>query len=289
MLRRLGRVAVPALVLAFGTLHGADLVGQQRSRDGGIAANFDADAAIEGSSLAGWRPLGDARWRAENGEVIVSAGSGWLLSEQSFEDVAMVASFRCAAACRTGLLVRAEPTAGGGRKGIFISLTNTERAAFRVTIDAQGREVSREALRPPGPGQLRVAPPPAPAPAGSPGGGGRGGPPPMPGGVPAPLTRPEATARAGEWNTVEVVLDANIVYVPERRQRHPRRRGRCRLRRLRRHRFFAASDGEVRFRKVAYKDLHARTADAEHVSTGSASSASTPSITRGTVGRRLQP
>ena len=33
----------------------------------------------------------------------------------------------------------------------------------------------------------------------------------MPGGIPSPIARPEATVKAGEWNTIEVVLDANIV------------------------------------------------------------------------------
>jgi hypothetical protein len=273
MVRRLGRLAVPALVLAFGAWQWSGVAGQQRPRDGGIAANFDADAALTGSSLDGWRPLGDARWRAENGEVVVTGGAsgGWLLSEKAFEDVAVVASFRCAVSCRTGVLVRGEATPDGGLKGIFISLTDADRAAYRIALDAQGREVSREPLRPPGPGQLRVAPEAAPAPSTPPpaAAGARRptGPPPMPGGIAAPLTRPEATLRAGDWNTVEVVIDANIVRTFLNDASGIRDGvadaafgafGPIGL--------YAASEGEVRFRKVAYKDLHTRTAESEQVS-----------------------
>ena len=142
------------------------------ARSLGVAANFAADGAFTGSSLTGWRPVGGATWRAENGEIIATPGAtgGWLLADKPFEDVSMVASFRCTGACTTGLLVRAEPTADGGTKGILVSVTAEERALYRVTLDAQGRETSRDRLRPPAPGQLRVAPPapatpPAPPPA----------------------------------------------------------------------------------------------------------------------------
>ena len=147
---------------SFGAFDSPGLIGQQRRQDGGVAANFAADGAFTGSSLTDWRPVGGATWRAENGEIIATTGAtgGWLIADKPFEDVSMVASFRCTGACSTGLLVRAEPTADGGTKGIFVSVTGEERALYRVTLDAQGRETSRERLRPPAPGQLRVAPPP---------------------------------------------------------------------------------------------------------------------------------
>ena len=37
------------------------------------------------------------------------------------------------------------------------------------------------------------------------------GPPPIPGGIPSPIPAPKTTIQGGEWNTIEVVLDANIV------------------------------------------------------------------------------
>jgi hypothetical protein len=270
MVRRLGRVAVLAVVLGVVAADSRGLSGQQRRQDGGVAGNFSADGSFTGSSLAGWRQVGGASWRAENGELVATGTTGgWLISDKAYEDVAVVAAFRCSAACTTGVLVRAEPTADGGTKGIFLSVTGEERAAYRITLDAQGRETSRERLRAPAPGQLRVAPPPpanAPAPPAAGGGRPPTGPPPMPGGIASPIARPEATVKTGEWNTIEVVLDANIIRAflndaggirdgvadPE---------------------FGAfgaiglyAGGGEVRFRKVAFKDLHSRVVPTEHVS-----------------------
>lgn len=215
MARGLGRFAVLAVVLMFGAFDSPGLQGQQRRQELSVAANFAADGAFTGSSLTGWRPVGGATWRAENGEIIATTGAtgGWLIGNKPFEDVSMVASFRCTGACQTGLLVRAEPTADGGTKGIFVSVTGEERALYRVVLDAQGRETSKERLRAPAPGQLRVAPPaPANPPAAGAGGGGGGprGPLPMPGGIPSPIARPEGTVKAGDWNTIEVALDANI-------------------------------------------------------------------------------
>src|SRR5262249_1313782 len=132
-------------------------------------------------------------------------------------DVAVVASFRCAAGCVTGVLLRAEQTADGGSKGIFVSLSGQDLASYRITLDSRGKETSRERLRSPGGGQLRVAalaPGRAPAAASGRGGspGGRPvGPPPMPGGIPSPIPPPDTALHPGDWNTIEVVLDANIV------------------------------------------------------------------------------
>ncbi|MGD9904193.1 MAG: FG-GAP-like repeat-containing protein [Vicinamibacterales bacterium] len=245
------------------------LAGQQRPGEPGPAANFDADGVFTGSSLAGWRQLGGATWRAENGEIVASGGgAGWLLGDKAYEDVALVASFRCPAACEAGLLVRAEPTPDGGTKGILVSVTGTERASYRVTLDAQGRETSRERLRPPAPGQLRVAPPPPATPPAAPAGGGRGptGPPPMPGGVASPIPRPDPDVKAGAWNTIEVALDANIVRA-SLNDVGGIRDG------VADSEFGAfgpiglyAAGGEVRFKGVAYKDLHPRVLPAERVS-----------------------
>ena len=136
MARRLGRLAVAALVLVFGAFDSLVLVGQQRRQEGGLAGNFTADGAFTGSSVAGWRPVGGASWRAENSEVVATAKSG-------------------------------------GTKRIFVYVTGEDRASYRVTLDAQHRETSCERLRPPPSGHLRVAPPPpATAPA-RPASGGR--------------------------------------------------------------------------------------------------------------------
>ena len=104
-------------------------------------------------------------------------------------------------------------------KGILVSLADDEGASYRVTIDAKGQETSRERLRYAG-GQNRIAPPPDPNAAGRGGGGppaGRGG----RGALPAnlPISPPLPGIRSGEWNTAEILLDANIGFNPRNRLR----------------------------------------------------------------------
>ncbi len=238
----------------------------------GASKNFVPDTVFSGSSLNGWSPIGKARWRAENGEIVGSADAGaggWLLSDKPYQDVAVFASFRCAAGCQTGVLLRAEKTSDGGLKGILVSLNEGDLAAYRVTLDAQGIEKSRERLRAPGGGQLRVAPPPPdPAPNAPARAGGPPQIPQMPGGIPSPIPRPTTGLRAGDWNTVELVLDANIlrtflndaggvgdsVAEPEYGSFGP-------------FALFAGGTGEVRFKDVSTKDLQPRVARPEQVST----------------------
>ena len=85
--------------------------------------NFTPDVVFSGSNISAWRSVGQATWRAENGEVIgtpTAAAGGWLLADRSYQDVAVFASFRCAAGCQTGVLLRAEKTADGGVKRILM-------------------------------------------------------------------------------------------------------------------------------------------------------------------------
>jgi hypothetical protein len=239
---------------------------------GGASKNFVPDAVFTASTLTGWQMLGQAEWRAEKGEIIgTPKAGGWLVLDKSYEDVAVSTEFRCAGGCRTGVLLRAEKTADGGLKGIFVSLNEGDLAAYRVTVDAKGNETSREKLRSPAGGQLRVAPPApaaaaAPAPAAAPNRGG-GGPPEMPKGIASPIPRPVTGLRAGEWNTVELVLDANILRVflndaggfgdtvaePEYGRYGP-------------FALYVGGTGEVRFKDVSYKDLQPRVALPEAVS-----------------------
>ena len=126
--------------------------------------NFVPDYVFTGSTLTGWKPLGSAAWRAQNGEIIATPnGGGWLIAEPAYQDVAFSASFRCADGCSAGVLLRAERTPDGGLKGIYASLVADDLVSYRVTIDSTGKETSRDRLRPAGGGQVRVAPPPAPA------------------------------------------------------------------------------------------------------------------------------
>jgi len=246
--------------------------------------NFAPDVTFKGSSLTGWHVLGQADWRAQNGEIVGSPKpGGWLVLDRSYQDVAFFSSFRCAEGCRAGVLLRAEKTADGGMKGIFVSLTEGDLNSYRVTVDPKGSETFRERLRAAGGGQVRVAPPPPPSPAGGgaaagPGGAGRGGaagrggggipaPLQMPGGMPAPITRPGTGLIPGDWNTIELVLDANILraFLNDASgvnggvaEEEYARFGPMAL--------YVGGTGEVRFKDVSYKDLQPRVALPEEVS-----------------------
>ena len=240
----------------------------------GASKNFLPDVVFTGSSLAGWQPIGESSWRAENGEIIGTskgAAGGWLLANRSYQDVAVFASFRCAAGCQTGVLLRAERTADGGIKGVYVSLNEGDLAAYRVTLDRQGHQTSKERLRGPGPGQLRVALPPQnpTPPAGAPAraGGPAGGIPPFPGGIASPIPRPSTGLRSGDWNTIEVVLDANILRAflndaggigDSVAESEYGAYGPFAL--------YVGGTGEVRFKDVSHKDLQPRVAEPEKVS-----------------------
>jgi hypothetical protein len=240
----------------------------------GASKNFAPDAVFTGSSLTGWQPIGQGNWRAENGEIIgtpTAAGGGWLLANKSYQDVAVFASFRCAAGCQTGVMLRAERTADGGLKGVFVSLNEGDLAAYRVTLDRQGAQTSKERLRAPGPGQLRVAVPPQnPAPPASAAAARGGGPPalpPFPGGIASPIPRPATGLRAGDWNTIELVLDANILrsflndaggIADSVAETEYGAYGPFAL--------YVGGTGEVRFKDVSHKDLQPRVAQPEKVS-----------------------
>jgi 3-keto-disaccharide hydrolase/VCBS repeat protein len=184
--------------------------------------NFVPDWTFTGSSLSDTEQLGDARWTAQNGEVIAMPSSpdgGWLLFDRPIQDVQMAASFRCVAGCQAGLVLRLEKITDGF-KGVLISISDAP-AAFAVTLDAQGRFRTREPLERGG-GTVRALAPPQPpaspdaARAGGPGRGGPGrgagagrgaiGPPER-----SPYVRPDYVFRPGEWNTLESILDANIL------------------------------------------------------------------------------
>lgn len=89
----------------------------------------------------------------------------------------------------------------------------------------------------------------------------------MPGGMASPIARPEGTVKAGEWNTIEVALDANIVRAFLNDAGGIRdgvadaefgEFGSIGL--------YAGGAGEVRFRKIAYKNLHSRVVPTEQLS-----------------------
>src|SRR5260370_19025490 len=160
---------------------------------------FIPDATFQGSALAGWHTLGQADWKAANGEIAgtpKSPAGGWLLMDKGLQDLGIYTAFRCTGGCKTGIIVRAQKPADG-MKGLLVSLTEGEQGLYRITLDAQGQETHRDRLRPAASmirfGQPASTPPPSFA-------GGRG---------PA---RP--VYRAGEWNTIQAMVDADILRAP---------------------------------------------------------------------------
>ncbi len=232
----------------------------------GAGPTFLPDKTFKGSSLAGWHTLGQADWHAQNGAITgtVKAGGqgGWLVLDKSMQDVGFYASFHCAAGCRTGVLLRAEKTADG-MKGVFVSLDEGDIASYRVTLGADGQVLSREPLRRIN-GTVRIAPPANPNAAGR-SGRGRGNAPAVNPHV--PIKAPPRGLRAGEWNRVEIFLDANIVRAflnddPETAggvaEDADGRYGPIAL--------YVGGTGEVQFKDVAYRDVAMRTMPKEQVS-----------------------
>ena len=210
---------------------------------------FRADYRFTGSSLTGFRPLGAAEWRVQNGEIVGTpkdASGGWLLLDgKEFQDTQIYASVKCVAGCKAGVLMRAEKTADGGMKGLLMSVTENDLVPYVVKIDAAGKEISREPLAAPAgrggggaPGGRAGGAPPAgaaPPPAGRGDdptarmsaqtaalSGGRsvnpGPPPPMAPDLAAQYSkeshlaqRPNGVYVAGDYNAVEVLLTENSV------------------------------------------------------------------------------
>ena len=223
-----------------------------------VGPTFVPDVTFKGSALAGWHPVGEAAWRAEDGVIIgtpKSAAGGWLLWDKSLQDAGLYASFKCTGGCRPGLVLRMEKTPDG-MKGLMVSLTEGEQGLFRITLDAAGRETHRDKLRPAA-AMIRFGqPPPAPGAPTPPAGAGRG-----PG--------RGADYNAGEWNTVQAIVDADILRaalngapgglgagVTEDDSSGFGQIG-----------FFVGGSGEVRFKDAGIKDLSVKVAPPEQTST----------------------
>ncbi|HXJ41246.1 MAG TPA: family 16 glycoside hydrolase, partial [Bryobacteraceae bacterium] len=88
----------------------------------GPVPDFKPDSTFTGSTLAGWKTMGGAEWKAANGELTGTAkGStgGWLVSDKSYQDFGFFARFRCSGECKTGILLRAQKTPAG-MKGVYL-------------------------------------------------------------------------------------------------------------------------------------------------------------------------
>jgi hypothetical protein len=223
--------------------------------------------------------LGGADWLSQNGEIIgrprAGAHGGWLVLDKSYQDVNFFTRFRCSGACNAGVLFRMQKTSTG-MTGVYVSLEEGDLKTYRLTLDADGRETARDALRP-APPFVRVAPPPPPVDPNAPGpargaaafsmvGAGRGGGPVT---LPAPLPElipPPAGIRQNDWNLLSVTMDANVIrpilnqsydYIPgatdERDDYGPIA-------------LYAGGTAEVHFKDVSFKDLSLREIAPERIS-----------------------
>ncbi len=261
--------------------------------------DYVPDFTYRGASLTGWTALGQAQWTAAGGEIVGKAtgGGGWLLFDKPLQDAAVFTRFQCAAPCRTGILMRAQRTPDGGLKGYLASTADDDYGLYLVTLDKDGKELSRQRLRrganqmrfaapadfppqtaaPPVPGfpapaaRAPAAPVAAPNPAaalvaGAP--GVAGGPAPSPGVKFPQMQPPPADIQRGVWNELSVVLDANQMRPSLNwgnqigfgaTEDDAQSAGPFAL-------YVGAGSAEVRFKDVSYKDLGAMAVAPETVS-----------------------
>jgi hypothetical protein len=243
----------------------------------GTRYSFVPDWTFKGNTLAGWHVQGQADWKAANGELVgvpKSADGGWLLLDKSLQDVEVGFDFKVSPGAKTGVLLRAEKT-DNGFKGVFVSLTEGDVASYAVTLDANGKELTRERLRNGG-GLMRVAPEPAPNAAPRGGGGGARG---AAGGAPAAgggrgrgagVQLPNVTEATGykatDWNDIDIVVDANILRLWLNKGGGGGGAADETLGAFGSIGLYVGGTGEVRFRDVSYKDLSLKEAVPEKLS-----------------------
>ena len=235
----------------------------------GPANDFKPDTVFSGSGLAGFTVVGDGAWTVEKGEVTGKAGAGgsWLVLDRPYQDLNFFSRFRCSSPCDAGVLFRVQATPGG-RTGILVSLKDGDLATYRVTLDATGRAVSRDRLRPVGP-FVRSAPPVATDGAKPPAiqtvGAGLGG---SPMTLPTPLPDldpPAPGVRRDDWNLLSVAIDSDVIR-PTLNHGIDFRAGATEDRMGFGPVALYVGSGDVRFKDLAFKDLHVKTLAAEVVS-----------------------
>jgi hypothetical protein len=190
--------------------------------------NFVPDTVFKGSALTDWRQIGQGGWKVANGEIVATPGSGggWLALNKSFQDLQFFANVRCPAGAKAGVLLRAAKTPEGGLSGLFVSLASDDLGIYTLTLDAQGKEVSRTAMKLP---------------------------PPRAAGTSA-ARRPAAAMNAADWNEFMVTVSntalqptVNGAAIPSTALEGAPGFGVVAL--------YAGGTGEVRFKDLAWKDI----------------------------------
>src|SRR3984885_15946282 len=78
--------------------------------------SFQPDTKMDGTTLKGWHPYGQADWRTEKGEIIgvpKAGAGGWLVLDHSYQDSALYTEYRCTSGCGTGVAFSAGKTRHG--------------------------------------------------------------------------------------------------------------------------------------------------------------------------------
>ncbi|RVU02818.1 DUF1080 domain-containing protein [Mucilaginibacter limnophilus] len=224
----------------------------------GRGLSFVPDYTFKGSSLAGWLAIGTTRWQAANGELTVNpkGGNTLLTTAKSFQDVGINLLIKAQPGAEAGVVVRLQKIADG-YKGLLVAIKDSDAASYRITLDAQGKELSRERLRPAG-NIIRMAPP-APKEGNEQPprrNGSRGNRPAGPEGL---LARPSTDIVPGDWNQMEVIIDFNIIrkFINDggdgtggATEDTDGSFGPIAL--------YASGTGEVKFKDIRYKDLAVR-------------------------------
>jgi hypothetical protein len=214
-----------------------------------VGPSFLPDVTFTGSNLAGWHKVGNAEWRAENGEIIgkpTAASGGWLVLDKSYQDVGVYLEYRCTGGCQTGVLFR-QTKSDAGVKGTFVDLADPQIPTYTVALGADGAMSAHDKARTGG-GLIRFTPPPnpnAPAPNFRP----------QPATVDLPFKQPDTSLKVGEWNTAEMFMDANVVrsFLNDGREH-----GAVSEQAYGPFALYVGGTGEVRFKNLKYKDLSAK-------------------------------
>ena len=226
-----------------------------------VGPSFVPDVTFTGSSLALWHTVGNAEWRAENGEIVgkpTAASGGWLVLDKSYQDVGLYVEYRCADGCQTGVLFRG--TKGdSGMKGTFVDLADPEIPTYSVMVGADGSMSSHDRARSGG-GLVRFMAPPPPA---NPNAPARNFGPPPASTLQLPFRQPDTSLKVRDWNTAEMFMDANIVrtFLNDGREHgavSEQEYGQLAL--------YVGGTSEVRFRNVKYKDLAAKYRESDKTS-----------------------
>ncbi len=107
---------------------------------------------FDGSSLDGWRVLGDANWELEDGAVQADSGAGFLVTEDSYADFELSLEFWVNEPANSGIFIRcADPASVTDRSSYEVNIYDTRAdqtyrtggivhvAAPTSVIDAGGR------------------------------------------------------------------------------------------------------------------------------------------------------